>query len=68
MKEDEFIIELTGRGYIQYSVYYYEINETQFGIVKDKSQAKVYSRVQANRILRILKKQNQEGRKIKWNN
>ena len=68
MKESEFIIEIIGRGYIQYSDYYYEINETQFGVVNNKSQARVYSRVQANRILRILKEQNQEGRKIKWNN
>ena len=64
MKDDVVFVIKTDRGYIQYSEYYQEIRETQYGVVSDIKYAKRYSRQTANVIVRKFKKKGKYAEKI----
>lgn len=58
----------TDRGFIEYTEFYHDIDELQYGVTLDIDYAKRYMPNTANRILRRLKSQNQSVVKIPINN
>ena len=64
MQDDVLFAVKIDRGYIEYSERYAEIGETQYGVVSDIKYAKLFGRVQANRIIKKYKLQGKYAEKV----